>query len=98
MIKVIFIFLQIFVRKKEILRVILIKVVKNVKKYNTIAFYKKILYNLSDLRKMSKKGRDNMITIAVKLIKNNKIIYSHNDSSDIIPANTTYLSLHKFYN
>lgn len=42
---------------------------------------------------MSKKGENIMIIIKVKAIKNNKILYSNNDRSDIIPANTAYLSL-----
>ena len=69
--------------------------VKSVKNQNTIAFYLKILYNLNDLRKMSKKGGNIMIIIKVKTVKNNKILYSNNDRSDIIPANTAYLSLRK---
>ena len=69
--------------------------VKSVKNHNTIAFYLKILYNLNDLRKMSKKGGNIMIIIKVKTVKNNKILYSNNDRSDIIPANTAYLSLRK---
>lgn len=35
-----------------------------------------------------------MIIIKIKNVKNNKILYSNNDRSDI-PANTAYLSLHK---
>lgn len=36
-----------------------------------------------------------MIIMRAKTIKNNKVLYSNNDKSDIIPANTAYLSSRK---
>lgn len=69
--------------------------VKNANKYNSIAFYGEILYNLNDLRKMSKKRGSIMIIMRAKTIKNNKVLYSNNDKSDIIPANTAYLNSRK---
>lgn len=36
-----------------------------------------------------------MIIEKMKTVRSNKILYSNNDRSDIIPANTAYLSLRK---
>lgn len=69
--------------------------VKIANKYNTIAFYEEILYNLNDLRKMSKKGDNILVIMKIRTVKNNRVLYSNNDKSDIIPANTAYLSLRK---
>ena len=38
-----------------------------------------------------------MLSTTMKNKRNNKILYSNNDRSDIIPANTAYLGLQKIY-
>jgi hypothetical protein len=38
-----------------------------------------------------------MLILKVNSVRKNKILYSCNDRSDVIPANTTYLSTREFY-